>query len=83
MPALLDLQSEFASFLAGGGAESMAAAIVGDSIGAEARLRIYRHHVRHSLTAALAATFPTVQALVGEAFFAGMVRGYKIGRAHV
>ena len=76
MPALPDLQSEFASFLAGGGAESMAAAIVGDSIGAEARLRIYRHHVRHSLTAALAATFPTVQALVGEAFFAGMVRGY-------
>jgi len=76
MPALPELQSAFASFLEGGKAESMATAIVGDSIGAEARLRIYRHHVRHSLTAALAATFPTVQALVGEAFFAGMVRGF-------
>jgi len=76
MPALRDLQATFASFLARGGGESMVAAVVGDSIDAEARLRIYRHHVRHSLTTALAATFPTVQALVGEAFFAGMVRGF-------
>jgi hypothetical protein len=76
MPALPDLQADFASFLAGGDGEPMAAAVVGDSIGARARLRIYRHHVRHSLTTALAATFPTVQALVGESFFAGMARGY-------
>lgn len=76
MPALPDLQLAFASFLEGGTGERVAAAVVGDSIGAEARLRIYRHHVRHSLTKALAATFPTVEALVGEAFFAGMVRGF-------
>ncbi len=76
MPALPDLQTEFASFLAGGRVESMAAMVAGDSIGAEARLRIYRHHVRHSLTTALAATFPTVQALVGESFFAGMARSF-------
>jgi hypothetical protein len=76
MPALPDLQLAFASFLEGGKGERVAAAVVGDSIGAEARLRIYRHHVRHSLTTALAATFPTVEALVGEAFFAGMVRGF-------
>lgn len=76
MPALPDLQLAFASFLEGGNGESVAIAVVGDSIGAESRLRIYRHHVRHSLTAALAATFPTVQALVGEEFFAGMVRGF-------
>ena len=76
MPALPDLQTDFASFLAGGRVKSMAAMVVGDSIGAEARLRIYRHHVRHSLTSALAATFPTVQALVGESFFAGMARRF-------
>lgn len=76
MPALPDLQRAFASFLEGGEGEAVAAAVVGDSIDAAARLRIYRHHVRYSLTTALAATFPTVQALVGEAFFAGMVRGF-------
>ena len=73
---LPELQSAFAAFLTGGGADSLASAVVGDSIGAEARLRVYRHHVRHSLTAALAATFPTVQALVGEEFFAGMARAF-------
>ena len=76
MPALPDLQRAFASFLEGGEGESVAAAVVGDSIAAAARLRIYRHHVRYSLTTALVATFPTVQAVVGEAFFAGMVREF-------
>ena len=75
-PALPELQSAFAAFLTGDDNRGIADAIVGDTIGAEARLRIYRHHVRHSLTTVLAATFPTVQALVGEEFFAGLARAF-------
>ena len=75
-PTLPEIQAAFAAFLAGTGPSGLAGAVVGDSISAEARLGVYRHHVRHSLTAALAATYPTVQALVGEAFFAAMARGF-------
>jgi hypothetical protein len=75
-PALPELQAAFAMFLAGGDERGFAAEIVGDTIGAEARLRIYRHHVRHSLTTVLATTFPTVQALVGEEFFAALSRDF-------
>jgi hypothetical protein len=74
--ALPELQSAFAAFLTTGDDRALAAEVVGDTIGAEARLRIYRHHVRHSLTTVLAATFPTVRTLVGEEFFAGMARGF-------
>ncbi|MCF8532857.1 MAG: DNA-binding domain-containing protein [Reyranella sp.] len=74
--ALRDLQATFAAQLVGGDHADLAPHIVGDSIPAEARLRIYRHHVGHSLGAALAATFPTVQALVGEGFFQTLTRDF-------
>lgn len=70
--ALRDLQAAFAAHVAGVDRADLASTVVGDSISAEARLRVYRHHVAHSLGAALAATFPTVQALVGEGFFRTM-----------
>lgn len=70
--ALPDLQAAFAAHVAGGDRADLAAAVVGDSISAEARLRVYQHHVAYSLGTALAATFPTVQALVGEEFFRTM-----------
>jgi hypothetical protein len=53
--ALREWQASFAVRLAGSGGE--------------ARLAIHRHHIARSLTAALAGTFPTVQALVGDRFF--------------
>ena len=74
--ALPDLQAAFAAHVAGGDRADLAAVIVGDSIPAEARLRVYRHHVSHSLSAALAATFSTVHALVGEGFFRGLAQGF-------
>ena len=74
--ALRDLQATFAAQLVGGDHADLAPHIVGDSIPAEARLRIYRHHVGHSLGAALAATFPTVQALVGDDFFHALARDF-------
>src|SRR6266545_2079406 len=78
--ALRDLQAAFAAHLLGAdsgdlAAEVLAAEVVGDAIPA-ARLRVYRHHVFESLGSALATTFPTVQALVGEDFFRMLARAF-------
>jgi len=74
--ALRDLQSAFAAHLAG----EDQPALVAEVRPAAARLRIHRHHVFATLTAALAATFPTVHALVGAAFFRDLA-GAFIGRS--
>lgn len=74
--ALPDLQAAFAAHLLGHDRPDLERQVVGDRIGAAARLRVHRHHVRDSLTAALAATFPTVQAVVGEGFFRGLARAF-------
>lgn len=42
----------------------------------ERRFAVYRNNVAVSLTAALAARFPVIQRLVGEAFFAALARLY-------
>jgi hypothetical protein len=74
--ALRDLQSAFAAHIVGDDRADLVAEVVGDSVSAEARLRIHRHHVAHSLGSALAATFSTVHALVGDAFFRGMAQRF-------
>lgn len=74
--ALRDLQAAFAAYLVGADRAELAAEVVGDTIAAAARLRVYRHHVFESLGAALAATFPTVQAVVGADFFRGLARAF-------
>ena len=76
MPALRDLQAAFAAHLTGEDRPDLMDVVVGDTIPAAARLRIHRHHVTHSLVTALAATFPTVQAIVGEDFFQAMARAF-------
>jgi hypothetical protein len=78
MPALRDLQAAFAAHLKGEDRPDLADPVVGDTISAAARLRIHRHHVRQSLVGALAATFPTVQAIVGEAFFRTLAEGFVL-----
>lgn len=78
MLALRDLQAAFAAHLKGEERPDLADAIMGDTISAAARLRIHRHHVRQSLVGALAATFPTVQAIVGEGFFRTMAEGFVL-----
>ncbi|HTR84001.1 MAG TPA: DNA-binding domain-containing protein [Reyranella sp.] len=73
--SLRELQAAVAAHLDG-----QASAVLDELvIGPAARLRVHRHHVRDSLATALAATFPTVQALVGEDFFKGMARAYVGG----
>lgn len=70
--ALRDLQRAFAAHLSGEDQPTLVAEIVP----AVARLRIHRHHMRDSLASALAATFPTVQAVVGTDFFRGLARAF-------
>lgn len=74
--ALPDLQAAFAAHIVGNDRADLVASVVGDSIPAVARLRVYRHHVFHSLAAALSATFPTVQSLVGDEFFGRLARAF-------
>ncbi|MDP3240527.1 MAG: DNA-binding domain-containing protein [Reyranella sp.] len=78
MLALRELQAAFAAHLKGGDWPDLAGAVVGDTISAAARLRIHRHHMRQSLMGALASTFPTVQAIVGEAFFRTLAEGFVL-----
>jgi hypothetical protein len=70
--ALPELQAAFAAHLAGEHRPDL----LGEILPAARRLAIHRHHVRGSLAAALAATFPTVQALVGGDFFGALARGF-------
>ena len=74
--ALRDLQRAFAAHLSG----EDQPALVAEILPAAQRLRIHRHHVLDSLASALAATFPTVQAVVGADFFRGLARAF-IGRS--
>jgi hypothetical protein len=70
--ALPELQAAFAAHLAGEHGPDL----TGEILPAAGRLAIHRHHVRHSLAAALAATFPTVHAVVGADFFRGLARAF-------
>jgi len=76
MLALPELQTAFADGLVGRGRDRLLGLIAGDSISADARLQIHRNHIRQSLVAALAATFPTVASLVGGAFFDAMAKAF-------
>ena len=70
--ALRDLQRAFAAQLS---AEAQPA-LVAEIVPAATRLLIHRHHMLDSLASALAATFPTVQAVVGADFFRGLARAF-------
>lgn len=79
--SLADLQGAFRGVCLGRDAPALAAPefvglVDGARIAADARLRIYRHHVFDSLSTALGATFSTVRALVGEGFFRALARDY-------
>jgi len=70
--ALRDLQRAFAAHLSGEEQPTLVAEI----LPAAQRLRIHRHHMLDSLASALAATFPTVEAVVGADFFRGLARAF-------
>jgi hypothetical protein len=80
IPALPELQAAFRAHVLGEDRAELLGAVSGGTLLPAGRLAIYRNHVRLSLTAALAATFPVVARLVGEDFFAGLAGGYLRSR---
>jgi hypothetical protein len=78
--ALPALQAAFRAVCLGGDAPELSALVDGEGIAGDARLRIYRNHVFHSLSTALGATFSTAHALVGDAFFRRLARDYIAAR---
>jgi hypothetical protein len=79
--SLRDVQAAFAAHLSGHDQPQLVAAIGGDSRTALQRLQLHRNHVTRSVGAALAATFPTVAALVGQEFFGLLARDFMAGTA--
>jgi hypothetical protein len=79
--SLRDTQAAFAAHLSGRDHPGLVAAIGGDSRTALRRLQLHRHHVTRSVGAALAATFPTVAAVVGQEFFGLLARDFMVGTA--
>jgi putative DNA-binding protein len=68
--SLRELQWDIREAVLGGDPSRAAAAVLDEGLPAEARLRIYRHHVLTTLTGVLQAAFPVVCRLVDERFFA-------------
>lgn len=76
MPALHELQRDFARYLLGGSPDRLARSVRRDRLAPEARAQIYRNHLRVSLTEALGAAFPVVARLVGPDYFAAAARRF-------
>lgn len=77
VPSLLELQRGFMDALHDSDAPGPLAAIRGNGLAPEARLRIYRHSGAAIHAGALRTTYPAVLALVGEDFFEQTARGYR------
>ena len=76
MPDLLELQLQLRRAVLGGDTAGLVAAIRGDGLDPEARLRIYRNHAFATLGAVLEGTFPVVCRLVDKRFFAYAAHEY-------
>jgi hypothetical protein len=76
MSTLRSIQAQFRAASHRGTAPALAAIVVGGGIAPAQRLRIHHNHLRATLTDALAATFPTVEKLVGRDFFAALARDF-------
>lgn len=70
MSALLELQRRFRDALLGDDSLPAPSEIVGNEISAAARLGIYRNNYVGNLTKVLQLSYPAVERLVGESFFA-------------
>jgi hypothetical protein len=79
MIALRDLQAAFGRALQGEPEPALLEEIAGDGLPPGARLAIYRHHVRTTLTDVLATAYPVVRRLVDPRFF-GYAADQFIGR---
>lgn len=80
MPALLELQRDFAAALLREQQRGVWAHIVEDNFSAAELLRIYRNTCRATLVASLRMTYPAVERLVGVEFFEMMAERYVAAR---
>jgi len=76
MSSPLRLQRHFAGTMLRGSDRALASLVVPDRIAGERRLQIHRNHYRLTLTEALAATFPSLQYVLGETDFAILAAAY-------
>lgn len=78
MPTLRDLQLGFAAAVFDANQHEVCRHIRSNGLTAARRVQIYRHDVFTKFTEALAAVYPVVQRLVGEAFFEQAARQYIV-----
>jgi hypothetical protein len=69
VPALRELQMQFASALFDGASEPIASGVRADGIDPVARIGIYRNNLREGFIRALSLEFPVIAKLVGREFF--------------
>ena len=73
---LPELQRRVAGAILTGDLAAAAAAVCGDGLAPEARLRVYRNHVRITLAEALGTTFPATARLLGQDGFDHLARRF-------
>jgi len=78
MNALAELQRQFLAAVTGEDAGALAARVRAAGEAAAGRIAVYRASVRAGRHDALAATYPVVRRLVGDAFFREMARAYAV-----
>ena len=76
MPSLLDVQRGFRTAVLAADASLPPSLINGGTVSAAARLGVYRNNVIGNLTRALRLSFPAVDRLVGEDFFAAAAQRF-------
>lgn len=76
MPRLDDIQRDVSRAILIGDTSRTASAIVEDGMASARRLQVYRNHYSITLREALAATYPAVARLVGEACFNMLAREF-------
>ncbi|CAD6874633.1 HvfC/BufC N-terminal domain-containing protein [Methylomonas fluvii] len=75
MHRLRELQRDFSSYVLQE-SQQVPAGVKSIGLSAEQRLAIYRNNTRLGLTAALRDSYPVVNRLVGDSFFAGLAAAY-------
>ncbi len=80
MTSLRDLQTACHQAFAGNDAAALLPRVLGNGIAPEQRVEIYRNNFREIFRKTVAASFPVIERLVGEACLAGLASEYT--RAH-
>lgn len=83
MPRLADLQAEFFRAVVSGNASALLPFLAHGAVPPDRAFHIHENNTRILLTESLAATFPVVRKLVGEAFFDALAHAFIKGNLPV